>query len=94
MRITYDPQFLRKLKKANVRIRNNAKKRLLVFSRNPNDPQLNNHVLKDEYLGHRSIDVTGNWRAIYKELRQGDKTIAYFVALGTHIELYRRRRTS
>jgi len=39
-------------------------------------------------MGCRSIDVTADYRAIYKEVREGKEFNAYFVALGTHEELY------
>ena len=89
MTIIYDPEFLKKLKKVNVRIRKSAKEKLLLFSKNPNDPQLNNHTLQTEYLGYRSIDITADYRALYIEIHEGEETIAYFVLLGTHPELYR-----
>lgn len=89
MKIKYDPEFIKKLKKANVRIRKNFEKRIKIFSQNSNDPQLNNHALKREYLGLRSIDITADWRAIYQEIKIKDNPIAYFIILGTHEELYK-----
>lgn len=89
MKVQYDPRVIEKLKKVNVRIRNSFKERLRQFEKNPNAPQLNNHALKKKFLGFRSIDITANYRAVYEELRQGKSTIAYFVLLGTHKELYR-----
>jgi len=41
------------------------------------------------WKGYRSIDITGNWRAIYAEKVEGKDIVAYFVALGTHRELYK-----
>jgi len=90
MKIVYDPAFVKKLKKVDVRIRKSAKERLILFSKNPNNPQLDNHPLRRGYLGYRSIDITSDYRAIYKEVQVGDEVIAYFVALGTHNELYQR----
>lgn len=89
MNIIYDPAFLKSLKKANVRIRKNVKERMLLFSKDPDNPQLNNHFLRDEYIGYRSIDVTNDWRAIYEEIHDGEELIAYFIGLGTHKDLYR-----
>lgn len=88
MIIRYSPTFFRKLKEADVRIKKSVKKRILLFSKNPHDPQLNNHSLKREYKGHRSINITSDWRSLYKEKREGKDTIAYFSLLGTHKELY------
>jgi addiction module RelE/StbE family toxin len=89
MIIKYSPNFLRTLKKADVRIRKSFKEKILIFSRNPNDPELDNHSLKKPYQGMRSIDITSDWRAIYEEKIEGDEIVAFFVALGTHSQLYK-----
>lgn len=88
MIIKYSPAFFNRLKKVNVRVKKSIKQRILLFSKSPHDPQLNNHSLKREYKGHRSIDITADWRALYKEKREGKDTVAYFSLLGTHQELY------
>lgn len=88
MTIKYSPAFLKKLKKVDVRIKKSVKKKILLFSKNPHDPQLNNHSLKREYKGYKSINITADWRALYKEKREGKDIIAYFSLLGTHKELY------
>ena len=89
MKIVYDPAFVQKLKKVDVRIRKQVKARILLFWLNPHDPQLRNHSLKRKYAGYHSIDITEDWRAIYKEIIQGEELIAYFVIFGTHEELYK-----
>ena len=88
MKVKLDPDVLKKLKKLDVRIRKRFRERILLFSKNPNDPQLNNHPLKKEYQGLKSIDITNDYRAIYEEATVGEDTIAYFSLLGTHKELY------
>lgn len=88
MTIIYRPAFLKTLKKADVRIRKDFKKRIGIFIKNPNDSRLNNHPLKREWEGYRSININADWRAIYREKKEGQKRIAYFFALGTHKELY------
>ena len=90
MIVKYSPSFLAIVKRANVRIRKSFKKRIDIFSKDPYNPQLNNHALKDKYQGYRSIDVTSNWRAIYEEIIIEEETIAYFIAMGTHKDLYER----
>jgi len=89
MIIKYDPDFLTKLKKLDVRIRKSFKERLEIFIGDPHNPQLNNHPLKRNYLGYRSIDITSNWRAIYAEKTEDNEVIAYFVDIGTHKQLYK-----
>lgn len=88
MIVKYSPRFLVLVKKVNVRIRKSLKKRIAIFIQNPNDPELNNHALRDEYTGYKSIDVTADWRAIFEEIQIDENTIAYFIGLGTHKELY------
>lgn len=88
MIIRYADNFLRQLKKSNVKARKAFKERLLLFSKNPNDLELNNHSLEKEYIGYRSIDITADYRAIYKEIVREDDTYIYFSSFGTHAQLY------
>lgn len=89
MKVQYDPDLIKTLKKANVKIRKSLEKKIAIFSKNPNDPRLNNHPLRDKYQGHRSIDITADYRAIYKEIGANGNSIAYFIALGKHNQLYK-----
>ena len=88
MRIQYDPDFLKALKKLDIRIRKSLRKRAEVFLQNHLDPQLHNHALRAKYKGFRSIDITGDYRVIYEEIQEGEETVAHFIAIGTHDELY------
>lgn len=88
MKVVYDPAFLEKLKKVDVRIQNRVKEQVLLFSKNPDDPQLDNHPLQREYQGYMSIDITADYRALYREAEIGNEVVAYFIFLGTHQELY------
>lgn len=88
MIIKYDPLFIEKFKKLDVRIRKALKEKIAIFQKNPLDSQLNNHQLKDEYLGYRSIDITADYRAIYEEINKAEDRVFYFIAIGTHPELY------
>ena len=53
----YDPEFIQALKKADVRIRKSFKQRIAIFAQDPQNSQLNNHLLQKEYKGYRSIDI-------------------------------------
>lgn len=88
MRIQLSSYFHRKIKKEDIRIQKSFKETLRLFILNPFDPQLDNHPLKNVWKGCRSIDITGDYRAIYEELREGDDIIAHFIIIGTHQELY------
>src|SRR5436309_7503402 len=80
--------FIKLYKKANVRIQKEVDEKLRIFSKNPHDLGLRNHELHEEWEGYRSIDITNDYRAIYKEVREGEEINAYFIELGTHEELY------
>lgn len=90
MKVQADPQFQRKIKKLNVRIQKSFKEAIKIFKSDPLHSQLDNHALREEWEGFRSIDITNDYRAIYEEIHEGDETVAYFVAIGTHQELYKR----
>jgi addiction module RelE/StbE family toxin len=77
----FDKQYV----KLNLKVKNAFKRRLELFKANPFDISLRNHALKGNYLGYRSIDVTGDVRALYTT--QGD-TIIIFGFIGTHSQLY------
>lgn len=88
MKIVYDPAFIKTLKKLNFRIRKSFKERILLFSKDPYNLQLDNHPLRKKYQRYRSIDITADYRAIYKEIHENEEIIAYFTELGTHEQLY------
>jgi len=88
MNVKLDPDFFKKLKTVDVKIRKSFRERIVIFAKNPLDLQLNNHELRKPYEGLRSIDITNDYRAIYEEMTVGKETVAYFSLLGTHDELY------
>lgn len=88
MTIKYTSEFLSLLKKQNVRVRKSFKKAVDLFSQNPNDPVLKNHNLAREWKGYKSINVTSDYRAIFREVTLNDETIVYFTTIGTHEKLY------
>ncbi len=77
----FTKQYLRSPKK----IQGLFDKKLEIFKKDEFTSILNNHALVGGYKGYRSINVTGDWRAIFKEI---DGEII-FIALGTHSQLYR-----
>ncbi|MCL4366180.1 type II toxin-antitoxin system mRNA interferase toxin, RelE/StbE family [Patescibacteria group bacterium] len=65
-------------------IQERFKERILLFQKDQFDPVLNNHSLKGQYLGYRSLNISGDLRAIFKI--NGSEVI--FVAIGSHSNLY------
>ena len=89
MRITYSKQFEKQLRKAPVKIIEAFRERRKLFHQNPLNPLLHNHALSGKMKGLRSIYITGDWRAIYSEVKEEDELIIVFEMLGTHCQLYR-----
>jgi addiction module RelE/StbE family toxin len=80
--------FIELYKKADVRLRKSVDEKVQTFKKNPFELGLNNHPLRDKWAGCRSIDITNDYRAVYEEIQEGKELNAYFIALGTHQELY------
>lgn len=89
-RIDYSKIFHKQLKKAPLGIKIAFRERLALFLQNPSHPLLNNHSLSGSFLGKRSINITGDWRAIYYEYTSDDEgAVIIFYLLGTHSQLYK-----
>ena len=86
MIIHFHHRLKKQLQKSPQKIQMAFYAHLALFQKNPFQSMLNNHALKGIYLGYRSIDVTGDWRAIYKVLSDDKFVFSY---LGTHSALYR-----
>jgi addiction module RelE/StbE family toxin len=78
-------KFDRAFKKIPVKIRVKFYQQVEVFQNNSTDKKLNNHALLGEYLGYRSIDISGDIRVIFKEV---DINTVRFINIGTHSQLY------
>ena len=85
MAITYSRVFKKMFKKRDAWVQDKFAERLLLFTQNRNHLLLNNHPLDGIWAGCRSINITGDFRAVYEEL--GNDCFE-FVAIGTHSELY------
>lgn len=87
-RIDYSKSFIKNLRKSPLKIRKAFQERLRIFIDDKFHPFLNNHALMGEYQGYRSINVTGDWRAIFQEFEGGE--LIYFDILDTHSNLYKK----
>ncbi len=85
MWIDYHKTFRKHYKKLSPKLQSKFNERLKLFIEDPLAPALNNHALAGEYLGYRSFNITGDWRAIY-EIRDG--TIQFLI-IDTHSNLYK-----
>jgi addiction module RelE/StbE family toxin len=86
MKIVYSKQFLKSVKKLSPKIRNQLADRIELFGTNPLDRRLRNHALHTPYKGSFSINITGDYRAIYHLV---DEQTVLFTHVGTHSQLYR-----
>jgi len=86
MIIQFEKIFEKQFKKFPQKIQGKFHTRLEMFSSNTKHPLLKNHKLHGVWVSHRSINITGDIRAIYKE---ESERIVIFVAMGTHGELYK-----
>lgn len=90
MNIKYSTTFKKQYKKAPKQIQNKIKERLSLFIQNPMIAILNNHALTGKFQGRRSVNITGDWRAIYSiRVSLESKREYYFEFVGTHSQLYR-----
>ena len=85
MKYSFSRKFSKLYTKAPLKIKSSFDRRLLLFFENKFHPLLNNHAFAGKYSGYRSINVTGDWRAIYREF--GNELI-YFDLLDTQSNLY------
>lgn len=76
--------FKKAYKKRDQMIRTHCDERIRLFEQEPFHPLLDNHALHGKWQGYRSINVTGDFRAVFK---QENETIT-FVDIDTHHNLY------
>ena len=80
----FSPLFIKRITEAPIEIKIAFREALELFLSNPNHDALRNHPLTGKYAGTHSIDVTDDWRALYRNERER----IIFVELGTHDQLY------
>ena len=86
--LEFTPRFNKRRNAAPAEIKTALLETLELFIENPNHPQLRNHQLKGKYAAYRSIDVSPDWRALFKTKKGAKQTTVKFYTLGTHTQLY------
>lgn len=90
MRIRFSRKFSKQYDKANTKIKSAFDARLKIFISNQFYPLLNNHQLTGKFAGFRSINVTGDWRAVFTEhVDENSERLIIFEVIGTHSQLYK-----
>ena len=64
-------------------------KRIELFLTDPFNFQLRNHQLTGKLKKYRSINITGDWRALYSSNKIDKENVIIFEAIGTHSQLYK-----
>lgn len=84
MEILLRKKLKKELKKITPKLQERFFERMELFLINPHNPILNNHSVDAAYPGMRSINITGDLRALYQPI----ENLYVFVRIGTHSELY------
>ena len=84
MTVEFTKNFIKQSKKLSPKLRVQVFQRIKLFTKEPLNPLLRDHQLKGKYKRYRSIDITGDFRALY--FLEIDKAI--FDIVGTHSQLY------
>ena len=85
MYFVYSKKFRKMFEKCPSSIQGKCLERLLVLQENRHDSLLRSHKLTGKYIGFQSINITGDWRVVYKE--NGDEIV--LSTIGTHSQLYK-----
>ena len=86
MRINFSRTFRKQYNKAPKKIQQSFDKRFKIFIKDSSNLVLNNHSLMGSLKGLKSINITGDWRAVYSQI---NSRIIIFEILGTHSQLYK-----
>ncbi len=86
MTIYFHRHFNKRFARLSGKIQKRALERVELFSLDPFNEILRNHALTANFLGLRSIDITGDVRAIYQLV---SAKAVLFVDIGTHSQLYK-----
>lgn len=88
MKVKKLKRFIKSFNKKPNNIKNKFEQRLIEFMLNPYKKELNNHALSWDYMWLRSINITGDYRAIFKEYPTWTYEFVDFTDIGTHSQLY------
>ncbi len=78
-------KFKKAIKALSFKMQEKVMEKLQILMENEFEPSLNNHSLHGEYSGFRSINITGDFRIIYKKV---DDDICQLYDAGSHSKLF------
>lgn len=85
MKIFFHRNFEKQFAKLAKSERKKCEERIKLFADSPFNPILNNHQLHGKRKDYRSINITGNLRAIFKFMGEN---AAIFISVDSHSNLY------
>ncbi|HCC06378.1 TPA: hypothetical protein DEP94_03415 [Candidatus Nomurabacteria bacterium] len=85
MKVEFSHKFKKKISKLPFSIQQKFDVRFLLFCNDPFHPLLHNHSVDPPFTDTRSINITGDYRALF--IKEGENYFI-FVDIGTHSELY------
>ena len=85
MQLDRDRVFDRQFKKLHEELREKLRERVHLLSIDEFSPLLKNHKVSPPFEGYRSINITGDWRLVYKKLGPDSY---YLRAVSTHHQLF------
>jgi len=86
MKIGFHRHFDKQFAKLSIKQKEQFQARLKLFAADRYNPKLNNHALQGKYSGYRSINVSGDLRAVFFEHTSDHIEFDY---IGTHNKLYK-----
>lgn len=81
---SYSKRFKKNLKQLDSKTIEAFKNRFLIFQDNEYAYILNNHPLRGEYADCKSINITADYRMVYKRV----DNLYIIIDIGTHSKLY------
>lgn len=82
-------RFEKSFRKLSPKLQSKTSEVLKIFVADKYDLSLNNHALKWEFIGLRSINLTWDYRIIFQETKDWIIEIIELIDVNTHSELYK-----
>ena len=64
---------------------------IILFQKNPQDTRFSDHALSKRMKGKRAFSITGEIRIIYRQI---SRNVVRFLDIGTHPQVYSRKKKS
>jgi addiction module RelE/StbE family toxin len=85
MDVKFEKTYVKQYQRLPVKTRQKADQRVALLLSGKLGKQLNDHALTGKCQGYRSINITGDIRALYY---QRGNTLVIFAFIGSHSQLY------